>query len=164
MTETLAYLRGQDGRTVTEEERTLTGAVILHADPLVGYSGEDDETIVYDADSYSGYATVYEETVYDIDTGDDIPFDDLYPTVTLDTEEAAALLPQLVRVQTPLSSVFVDIDATYFAVVRYSYPIAEEDVRKYYGADVPAETVARGSERFLFVAGGVPESVKNKFE
>lgn len=164
MTETLAYLRGQDGRAVSEDERTLTGAVILMTDPLIGYSGEVDETVVYAADSYSGYATVYEETIYDIDTGDDIPFDGLYPTVTLDAEEAAALLPQLVRVQTPLSSAFADIDTTYFAVVRYSYPIAEEDAEKYYGADVPASEVWQSSERFLFVAGGVPESVKNRFE
>lgn len=163
MTETLAYLRGQEGRTVTEENRILTDAVILMTDPLVGYSGEVDETIVYDADSYSGYATVYEETIYDIDTGDDIPFDDLYPTVTLDAEETAALMPQLVCVQTPFSSVFVDIDTTYFAVVRYTYPLSEEDAKKYYGADVPAETVTRSSEWFLFAAGGVPESVKNKF-
>ena len=79
-------------------------------------------------------------------------------------EQAAALLPQLVRVQTSLSSVFVHIDTTYFAVVRYSYPIAEEDAEKYYGADAPASQVWQSSERFLFVAGGVPESVKNKFE
>lgn len=163
MTETLAYLRGQDSRDITVDNRTLVGAVILHTDPLVGYSGEVDETIVYAADSYSGNATVYYETVYDIDTGDDIPFDDLYPTVTLDAAETAALMPQLVCVQTPLSSVFADIDTTYFAVVRYTYPLSEEDAKKYYGADVPVESVTRSSERFLFVAGGVPESVKNKF-
>lgn len=78
-----------------------------------------------------------------------------YPTAELDAAEAEALLPHLVRIYVPLCSVFVDIDTEYIAILRYERPLDAEEQEKY---DMPTTETTR---RCNFVAGSVPESIKN---
>ena len=72
--------------------------------------------------------------------------------------EAEALLPHLVRVYVPIASVFVDIDTEYIAILRYGRPLSAEEQEKY---DMEVTETTR---RCNFVAGSVPESIKNKLK
>ena len=93
-------------------------------------------------------------------TARDIGYDetDGYPTAELTAAEAEALLPHLVRVYVPIASVFVDIDTEYIAILRYGRPLSAEEQLEY---DME---VAETTRRCNFVAGSVPESIKNKLK
>lgn len=153
MTETLAYLRALDQMGYVTDEKILTGAMIYKTDPRVPHYTDDLVT----GDSYSGYG--FEMPLVDYTSDIDTTFGGQYPSVSLSATEAEALLPSLEVWSSPFS-IFTDIDTTYIAVLNYAYSVSDAEATKY-GYDT---TTVHSGERFCFVSGGVPESVKKMFE
>ena len=144
MQETIAFLRATadaTGVTLESARGDLIGAVVMHM--------TDDEAPAA-ADMTPRAETAAVEQQFAETSG--------YPTIELDAAAAEALLPHLVRVYVPIASVFVDIDTEYIAILRYMRPLDVEEQLKY---DME---VTETSRRCNFVAGSVPESIRNQLE
>ena len=151
MQETVAFLRqavDAAGISLVSEYGELTGAVVMRV------TGDGTPATIGGVEP-AATAELYTEA-----TAQDIGHDetDGYPTAELTAAEAEALLPHLVRVYVPIASVFVDIDTEYIAILRYGRPLSAEEQEKY---DMEVTETTR---RCNFVAGSVPESIKNKLK
>ena len=145
MTDTLAFLReaaDSTGAVFTSAYGTLTGATVLRAVATETPEAERAEPMAAERVLCLSYQ--------DVDYGTAG-----YPSVTLTAAEAEALLPCLVRNYVPLSSIFVEIDTEYFAILNYERPLDSEEQLKY---DMEATESTR---RCDFAAGFVPENIKN---
>lgn len=124
----------------------LIGAVVMRVTDDGAPDAADMEPMAEAARTYADFDAIgHDET-------------DGYPTAELTAAEAEALLPHLVRVYVPIASVFVDIDTEYIAILRYGRPLSAEEQEKY---DME---VTETTSRCNFVAGSVPESIKNKLK
>ena len=151
MQETVAFLRqavDAAGISLVSEYGELTGAVVMRV------TGDGTSATIGGVEPAATAELYTEATVRDTD----IVEPDGYPTAELTAAEAKALLPHLVRVYVPIASVFVDIDTEYIAILRYGRPLSAEEQLKY---DMEVTETTR---RCNFVAGSVPESIKNKLK
>lgn len=149
MQETIAFLRASadaEGVMFESARGDLIGAVVMRVTDDGASDAADMEPMAEAARTYADFDAIgVDET-------------DGYPTAELTAAEAKTLLPHLVRVYVPIASVFVDIDTEYIAILRYGRPLSAEEQEKY---DMEAtETTSRCN----FVAGSVPESIKNKLK
>ena len=151
MQETIAFLRqtaDAAGISFVSEYGELTGAAVMRV------TGDGTPATIGGAEQAAAAEMYTEATARDTD----IVEPDGYPTAELTAAEAEALLPHLVRIYVPLCSVFVDIDTEYIAILRYERPLDAEEQKKY---DMEVTETTR---RCNFVAGSVPESIKNKLK
>lgn len=151
MQETVAFLRqtaDAAGISLVSEYGELTGAAVMRV------TGDGTPATIGGAEQAATTELYTEATARDIDHDET----DGYPTAELTAAEAEALLPHLVRVYVPIASVFVDIDTEYIAILRYGRPLSAEEQEKY---DMEVTETTR---RCNFVAGSVPESIKNKLK
>lgn len=151
MQETIAFLRASadaEGVMFESARGDLIGAAVMRV------TGDGTPATIGGAEQAATAELYTEATVRDTD----IVEPDGYPTAELTAAEAKALLPHLVRVYVPIASVFVDIDTEYIAILRYGRPLSAEEQEKY---DMEVTETTR---RCNFVAGSVPESIKNKLK
>lgn len=151
MQETVAFLRqavDAAGISLVSEYGDLIGAAVMRV------TGDGTSATIGGVEPAATAELYTEATVRDTD----IVEPDGYPTAELTAAEAKALLPHLVRVYVPIASVFVDIDTEYIAILRYARPLDAEEQLKY---DMEVTETTR---RCNFVAGSVPESIKNKLK
>ncbi len=151
MRETIAFLRASadaEGVMFESARGDLIGAAVMRV------TGDGTSATIGGVEPAATAELYTEATVRDTD----IVEPDGYPTAELTAAEAKALLPHLVRVYVPIASVFVDIDTEYIAILRYARPLDAEEQLKY---DMEVTETTR---RCNFVAGSVPESIKNKLK